>query len=487
MTRLLLAKRHSILLAVAVGFSLCVSEARAEQPTVNLEEGRAVFKQQCSRCHGITGAGDGPDAKRLFPKPRDLARGVYKFRTTATGTPPTDEDLFRTISEGLPGSGMPSFGGLDDETQWQLVAYVKSLSPVFAESQPQPLQLSAGAPGEASSKSRSQAAEPPASAIDHAKGKQLYNDFGCVACHGAVGRGNGPSALTLTDDLGEPIEAANLTQGWRYRGGHKASDVFARLMAGLDGTPMPSYVDAISPEDGWQVAHYVQSLQQAPQWGERLQVARVDGALPTAADDPAWEQAPRLDVPLDGAVYDDGRVVPTRVHLVSVWAVTDGEAIVWRLAWHDPSDSARRVEGEEPALPDAIALVLRPSGVTEEVGSVLVWPSGDAPKLDIVYWASDQVGATEAVAGSFEGLTGAALESAVRYDDGERTLVVRRPLRLNDAPGAAEIAADGAAVPVALVAWDGGNNEQGRVRSASTWITLATGTPAAPKSHASSH
>ncbi len=447
-------------------------EAWAEQPTVDLEAGRAAFKQQCSRCHGITGAGDGPDAKRLFPKPRDLARGVYKFRTTATGTPPTDEDLFRTISEGLPGSGMPSFGGLDEETRWQLVAYVKSLSTVFAESQPQPLQL---------------AAEPPASAIDLAKGKQLYNDFGCVACHGVVGRGNGPSSLTLTDDLGEPIEAANLTQGWRYRGGHKASEIFARLMAGLDGTPMPSYVDAISPEDGWQVAHYVQSLQQAPRWGERLQVARVDGALPTAADDPAWGRAPRLDVPLDGAVYDDGRVVPTRVHLVSVQAATDGEAIVWRLTWHDPSDSAQRVEGEEPALPDAIALVLRPSGVTEEVGSVLVWPAGDAPKLDIVYWSSDRGGVTEAVAGSFEQLAGVTLESAVRYDDGERTLVVRRPLRLSDAPGAVEIAADGAAVPVALVAWDGGNHEQGRVRSASTWITLATGTPAAPKPHASSH
>jgi DMSO reductase family type II enzyme heme b subunit len=134
-----------------------------------------------------------------------------------------------------------------------------------------------------------------------------------------------------------------------------------------------------------------------------------------------------------------------------------------------------------------MALVLRPAGVTEEIGSVLIWPSGDAPKLDVVYWSSDREGVTEAVAGSFETLAGVMLESAVRYDDGEWTLVVRRPLRPSDVPGAAEIAADGAAVPVAFVAWDGGNGETGRVRSASTWITLATGTPTAQRPHAPSH
>ncbi len=48
---------------------------------------------------------------RLFlkPYPRDYREGLYKFKSTPSNLPPTDEDLMRTVQEGVPGTAMPSF------------------------------------------------------------------------------------------------------------------------------------------------------------------------------------------------------------------------------------------------------------------------------------------------------------------------------------------------------------------------------------------
>ena len=72
--------------------------AAAARPSRDLAAGKAAYEQSCARCHGATGAGDGVDAKRFYPRPRDLTMGVYKFRSTASGTPPTDDDLFQTMT-----------------------------------------------------------------------------------------------------------------------------------------------------------------------------------------------------------------------------------------------------------------------------------------------------------------------------------------------------------------------------------------------------
>jgi hypothetical protein len=48
----------------------------------------------------------------MFPRPRDFSSGKFKYKSTAAGEPPTDEDLLRTIRDGLPASAMPYFAGL---------------------------------------------------------------------------------------------------------------------------------------------------------------------------------------------------------------------------------------------------------------------------------------------------------------------------------------------------------------------------------------
>ena len=79
-----------------------------------VEAGRLVFRMSCAGCHGLhaTGGRGGPD----------LTRGTY-----STGD--ADKDLYSVISNGVPGTEMPSFGEpLDDSNIWRLVTYVRSLS-----------------------------------------------------------------------------------------------------------------------------------------------------------------------------------------------------------------------------------------------------------------------------------------------------------------------------------------------------------------------
>jgi len=87
--------------------------------------GQVFFQAMCATCHGETGAGNGPGSEGLTDgwgepiRPANFTRGVYK-----SGSAP--EDLYRTISTGLQGTPMVSFGALSDAQRWDLVATVRS-------------------------------------------------------------------------------------------------------------------------------------------------------------------------------------------------------------------------------------------------------------------------------------------------------------------------------------------------------------------------
>ena len=77
-------------------------------------------------------------------------------------------------------------------------------------------------------------------------GKKLYEETGCVRCHGSLGRGDGPSAPTLKDDWGFPIRAANLSQRWTFRGGSSREDRNEPAVAGRSRL-WPAKAGAIQP------------------------------------------------------------------------------------------------------------------------------------------------------------------------------------------------------------------------------------------------
>ncbi|MBI3010891.1 MAG: c-type cytochrome [Candidatus Omnitrophica bacterium] len=430
----------------------------AERPAPDLGAGKDAYRQHCARCHGATGRGDGVDAKRFYPRPRDLALGVYKFRSTASGTPPTDENLFQTISQGLPGSNMPDWQHLDEGVRWQIVAYLRSLSPVFEKVQPAPVQL---------------ADDPGPARADHAKGKALYETLGCAACHGSAGRANGPSAGGLVDDWGMPIRPANLTQGWSYRGGHDPRSVMLRVLTGIDGAGMPSYAEALSPEEAWHLAYYVTSLQEPVHWNLVARAVRVDDSLPSAVDDPRWAEADRTDLQLDNVVNATGEwASPPTVNAASLEAVYNDEAIAFRFTWDDPTQDLH-------APHDGFALLLKPVGSEGDVVTLQAWPSAGAPPLDVCYWSAERGTAWEAVATDFDSVTTPSvstppfLQSASGYQDGRWRMVVQRALHPNHPRGAAVVTTE-AFTSIAVAVWDGGNPGS---RAVSSWIDIALREP----------
>src|SRR5579863_2361459 len=91
--------------------------------------GARVFARHCAVCHGPNGRGNGPAAPSMFPRPRDFSSGRFKYKSTAFGEPATDQDLLRTIRDGLPSSAMPYFAGLlSTEELSAVVEQVKAFS-----------------------------------------------------------------------------------------------------------------------------------------------------------------------------------------------------------------------------------------------------------------------------------------------------------------------------------------------------------------------
>jgi mono/diheme cytochrome c family protein len=224
-------------LAAAVGCLALAPSVSAETPATSL--GRRVYAEHCAICHGETGDGRGHAANHFATPPRDFTLGRYKIRSTASGQPPTDEDLARTIVRGLPGTAMVPHDHLSDGEVRAVIAYVKSLSPRFATAgPPTPLPLPP---------------DPPPSADAVARGRKVYEKAECAECHGREGRGDGPSAKDLK------IKPADLTRR-PFKGGSTPRDIARAVLTGYDGTPMPSYHLLLDDGDLWDLARYVASL-----------------------------------------------------------------------------------------------------------------------------------------------------------------------------------------------------------------------------------
>jgi mono/diheme cytochrome c family protein len=89
-----------------------------------LESARPLYTENCERCHGVTGKGNGPESARQYPSPSDLT-------DTQRMNALTDGAIFYQISEGH--RPMPSFKRrMTEDQRWQLVLLLRSFAPTPA-------------------------------------------------------------------------------------------------------------------------------------------------------------------------------------------------------------------------------------------------------------------------------------------------------------------------------------------------------------------
>jgi mono/diheme cytochrome c family protein len=265
---------------------------------------RGLFREHCAHCHGVTGDGNGPTAIFLNPYPRDYRPGLFKFKATVRNNKPRTEDLEHILEEGIPGTAMPSFKLLAPLERRALVDYVKYLS-IRGETELHLINMVKTDLGEKDAVPTSHdvlidslvkpiadtwtapevlpVAEKPK--LDHEEsvklGRDLFygkgNKVECMKCHGYLALGDGgqkiyddwtKKEITPEDEAAELALGAlprriiiprNLRQGV-YRGGRRPIDIYRRVMAGINGTPMPEAPKTLSTDEAWHLVDYVLSL-----------------------------------------------------------------------------------------------------------------------------------------------------------------------------------------------------------------------------------
>jgi mono/diheme cytochrome c family protein len=482
----------SVLMGVAIAtlpVSLPPSPVPAFQDTT---AGKAVYVKWCAGCHGETGAGDGPAAAYMLPRPRDFTGAIYQIRVTASGQLPTDADLMRSIDDGLGGTAMPAWKDrLSQGERRDVLAYLKTFSAFFADTSQHIVALDFGH-------------QPSGGAQGLKIGRQFYDSIGCRKCHGDQGRGDGPSAPTLKDDAGLPIFAADLHQNWRFNGGGDVTAIYHRLRTGLDGTPMPSFSDLIdqkflTADELWHLAQYVRSLSpaKAPEVRDVIHAPMVS-QLPAAPDDSAWTRIDSYWFPLVGQVIHKARWFAPAVNSVWVQAVHTRDSVALRVVWDDRSKSP-----DSSWLAFAGKVLAAVASDDSTPAQAQLWPDQMAVQFPVtippgmerpyffmgaaaqpVYqwrWTSGP-GEARAVAGlargidRFDTLSGARVGAQAVYDHGQWRVLFRRALATSDTASELQFATM-RAIPVAFFSWDGGNGETGTRMAVSTWYFLALDTP----------
>ena len=222
-------------------------ESHIGKRTGHSAAGAQLYYRYCWGCHGARGDGNGENAPYLSPTPRNFVAGIFKCRSTPTGTLPLDSDLYDTLKRGYNFTNMPGWAALTDQNRADLVAFIKTFSARWvAEKSGDPIKIP----------------EEPKLTLESIKhGAELFQKLECWKCHGQEGRGDGPSASTLTDSNDQPIRPYNFTTDNRSKCGRTNPELYRIFMTGLDGTPMPSFADVVKPEDAWDLVHYLRTLQ----------------------------------------------------------------------------------------------------------------------------------------------------------------------------------------------------------------------------------
>ena len=244
---------------LASGASLTIdSDVRAQLVPL----GKQVYERRCIGCHGEKGDGNGPSAEFLDPKPRDFTKGIFKFHSTpGKDALPTDADLFITVTHGLWGTAMPTWAEIPARDRLEVIQYIKTFSDRWQKKTVEPpIDVPA---------------EPQVTEASIERGKALYHGkANCFICHGPGGKGDGVLAASLKDEWGRAERPADFTLPAGVHGGvklgHDSVHIYKTIMTGVGGTAMPVFQTQLTPDQAWDLAHYVESLRIEAHAGEMV-------------------------------------------------------------------------------------------------------------------------------------------------------------------------------------------------------------------------
>ena len=515
--------------ALPAGFK---SGALAPEPSAEMiEAGKRVYFTKCVWCHGVEGSGDGPGADRLWPRPRNFNQGTFKIRHTASGELPLfdakkpvpgQNDLFETVTHGLPGSAMPPWEGiLTEEQRLQVLSFVttqlvkdRKFTDTKSESQTV-LQLNDLKP-------------IPANEESLKKGAELVVEKKCVECHGADGRGDG-NAFNLKDDWGFSIQPANWHKCWNFRGSrqdpYNVKNIFRTFSTGVNGTPMPSFADNTTVEERWHIANFVNSLCEREADGTPLAIDPLsdkpkvnfvlssgvilgEGEIPADPEHELWQKRARRIIAMGGQITHKPRNFVNRIDDMWVKSLYNGTHIAFMFQWDDRTKSV--AEGKLPWPPTSVNIdVKEQDPKTGEEGSIAMhqnnytvyndavaietavkWKELPAPikprylfgsneqfPVDIMKWEAD--GSLRAFKGTgwdkdFEERDNYEESSKLLFSEwknGRWTVIIQRPLGNKKDQDYDEdtFFEMGQYIPTVFFAWDGHNGDAGRKMAVSAF------------------
>lgn len=227
-------------------------------PDMNLvRKGRKVYQKYCAVCHGVNGDGESSMPQDMNTPPRDFTgkthktkRATFKFKSNSYGSLPTDEDLTRTVKQGIPGTNMPSFNHLPQNDIKSVIEFIKTFDYItWKYSRIEPSILVSTPPPEIFSQKWIDA------------GRLLYKRS-CIECHGDLENGQEPHAKKELDWMRDGksilVTPRNFTIE-KLKRGRSLKDIYTTLHVGIGGTSMPSY-SSFTEEELWKLVAYVRYL-----------------------------------------------------------------------------------------------------------------------------------------------------------------------------------------------------------------------------------
>ncbi|MBS1552015.1 MAG: cytochrome c [Bacteroidetes bacterium] len=113
-----------------------VDVAKLSIPTPELlAKGKDIYNTTCASCHGETGAGNGPAGAALNPPPRNFVNP----QPWKNG--PKISQMYITLQEGIPNTGMASFSTIPPEDRFAVIQYVHTFNLSYPKDTPEDLAL----------------------------------------------------------------------------------------------------------------------------------------------------------------------------------------------------------------------------------------------------------------------------------------------------------------------------------------------------------